>query len=153
MGVVKERANLAPQYDEDFAAWAFHQADAVKRRDWAALDVPHLVEELESMGKQQRAELVSRLLVMLQHLAKLDAQPDAKRHHRSWRLSVLEQRLQVQTLLQDNPSLKPFIDEAMQRAWQAARLAAARETRLSTKRFPQECPMTFKDAMTRPMGE
>lgn len=153
MGAVKERASLAPDYEADFAAWAFHQADALRRGDWRALDVPNLVEELESMGKQQRAELVSRLVILLMHLAKLEAQPNATRHHRSWRLSVLEQRRQVEKHMRDNPSLKAHLATAMQDAWDVARVAAARETGVALREFADKCPVTYKEAMTQPMGE
>jgi hypothetical protein len=73
MGALKEP--IIDLYEQDFAAWAFEQAEAIKRKDWSALDVPNLVEELGSMGKQQRAELVNRLKVLLMHLAKWQHQP------------------------------------------------------------------------------
>lgn len=73
MGALKEPVKSL--YEQDFAAWAFDQAEAVKRGDWRALDVPNLVEELESMGRQQRAEIRSRLIVLLMHLATWEHQP------------------------------------------------------------------------------
>jgi Domain of unknown function DUF29 len=48
MGALKEPVlNL---YETDFAAWALAQAKALERKEWGALDVANLVEELESMG-------------------------------------------------------------------------------------------------------
>lgn len=151
MGALKEPVKSL--YEQDLAAWAFEQASAVKRGDWRAVDGPNLVEELESMGKQQRAELVARLTVLLLHLLKLDAQPGMTLRHRSWKLSILEQRRQIERHLRLNPSLKTSLDECLQDAFGDARLAAARETRLPLKQFPTANPYTFDAAMERPTGE
>lgn len=145
MGAVKEPTKSL--YEADFAAWAFEQAEAVKRGDWAALDVPNLVEELESMGKQQRAELRSRLKVLLMHLAKWQHQPVARSS--SWRSTILTQRLEIPEHLDDNPSLKPYVAEAMKAAWRIARVKAADETKLPERVFPEQCPYTWEQAMDR----
>jgi len=39
-------------YDTDFYAWTQAQADALRAKDWAALDLEHLAEEIDSMGKR-----------------------------------------------------------------------------------------------------
>jgi hypothetical protein len=145
MGAIKEPATRQ-LYEQDFAAWAFEQADAVARRDWARLDIPNLVEELESMGRQQRAELANRLIVLLTHLAKWQSQVEARaRHGRSWRLSVAEQRLRVARHLKQTPSLEPLVDEALNEAWEVARIVAARETKLPLESFATECPFSWND--------
>ncbi len=146
MGALKEPTKSL--YEADFAAWAFEQAAAVQRKDWAALDVPNLVEELESMGKQQRAELRNRLIVLLMHLAKWQHQPGGRAlHGGSWQSSIDEQRVQIEDHLGDNPSLKPYVPEAMQRAWKLARIQAARETGMDIATFALACPYTFEQAM------
>jgi len=142
MGAVKEPTGN--RYESDFAAWAFEQAEAIKRGDWRALDIPNLVEELESMGKQQRAELRNRLVVLLMHLAKWDKQ--AAMRSRSWRTSIDIQRIDIADHMEDNPSLEPYASQAMARAWKVARLDAARETGLSIEAFEEQCPYTWEQA-------
>lgn len=151
MDAVKEP--VATLYETDFAAWAEHQAAALKRRDWRSVDIPNLVEEVESMGKQQRAELRSGLTVLLTHLVKLDAQPSMLSQHRSWKLSIIEQRGQVEDHIAANPSLVPYLPEAMLTAFKSARLIAARETGESLRSFPTTCPYTFDEAMSKPIDE
>jgi Domain of unknown function DUF29 len=147
MGALKEPTRSL--YETDFAAWAFKQAAAVQRGDWPALDVPNLVEELESMGKQQRAELRNRLIVLLMHLAKWQYQPGQRdTHGGSWQSSIAEQRGRIEYHLNDSPSLKPYVPQAMQLAWKVARIKAARETGLDVQTFPQACPYTFEQAMS-----
>jgi hypothetical protein len=144
VGAIKEPTRSL--YETDFAAWAFDQAAAVARGDWNAVDVPNLVEELESMGREQRAELRNRLAVLLAHLAKWQYQPEQRTlHGKSWTGTIIEQRARIEDHLDDNPSLKPYITEALQRAWRQARLVAANETALALPTFPVECPYAWED--------
>ena len=46
-------------YDTDFRRWALDQAQSV--RDGGTLDVEHLAEELESLGRSQDEQLYNRL--------------------------------------------------------------------------------------------
>ena len=59
----------------------------------AQADLAHIAEEIESMGRTEKRELVSRLTVLLLHRLKWRFQPNLR--SRSWRLGVAEQRLQV----------------------------------------------------------
>lgn len=125
-------------YDRDFHAWTREQADMLRSGRLAALDVEHLVEELESMGSRERRELTSRLKVLLAHLLKWQYQP--QRRSRSWEATLKEQRLSLQDLLDDNPSLRPTLPEQIARAYRLGRLLAVRETDLDESTFPAACP-------------
>jgi Domain of unknown function DUF29 len=57
-------------YETDFYAWTEEQAKLLKDREWGQLDLPNLIEEIESLGKQQRAELRNRLSILIGHLLK-----------------------------------------------------------------------------------
>ena len=136
--------NLMSAYDRDFHAWAMDQAEAIRSRSLNELDWDNLAEEVESLGKQQRAELRNRYEVLLMHLLKWMAQPD--RRSRSWDLTIREQRTRIDQHLKDNPSLKSAHLELFDEAYETARIAAARETRLSLKRFPASAPFTAEQA-------
>jgi Domain of unknown function DUF29 len=138
-------------YERDFLAWTQDQADALRRRSVNELDWENLLEEVESMGRQQRSELRSHLVVLLAHLLKWRFQP--QRRSRSWRFTILEQRLEAERVVAENPSLKPEAGDVLVQAYKAARLRAARETRLSAKTFPIDCPFTWESAMSEPLGE
>lgn len=146
MGAIKEPAKT---YEGDFAAWAFEQAAALERRDWDALDVPNLVEEVESMGKQQQADLTNHLAVLLAHLLKWQHQPALRSlHGRSWNLTVVEQRKQIAILMRRNRSLKSYVAEAMTDGYDIGRVQAARESDVAVGEFPATCPYTFERAMS-----
>jgi hypothetical protein len=125
-------------YELDFYGWTQQQAKFLQEGKWDCLDIPNLIEEIESLGKQQRQELRSRLGILLGHLLKWEFQP----HHRSrsWFATIREQRRQILRVNRENPSLQPYLQEAIEDAYQSGLNLAVSETSLSYKVFPQECP-------------
>lgn len=130
--------NTNSLYDNDIHAWTRQTAELLKQRRFQDIDVEHLIEELESMGRRDRQEMISRLKILLGHLLKWQYQPE----HRcgSWRGSLLEQRLRIRDLLQDCPSLKPFLPEAVAAAYADGAQLASKETGISRDRFPEQAP-------------
>lgn len=134
----KRSPALSVGYDTDFYAWTQQQAQLLRSGAWELLDIPNLVEEIESLGKQQRQELVNRLGVLLGHLLKWEFQPD--RRSKSWFATIREQRRRVAKLLNQNPSLKPFYPEAVQEAFADGIDLVVRETPLNYADLPDTCP-------------
>ena len=115
-------------HDLDFYAWTQQQVDLLKSGDLAAVDVKHLIEEIKSMGASERRELIKQLAVLLAQLLKWHYQPSFR--GRSWQLTIKEQRLQLQRLLKDNPSLHTRLEEFIADAYVDSVLLAAKETGL-----------------------
>jgi len=133
-------------YERDFYAWANEQAALLRAGKFDSADIENIAEEIESMGRSEKRELVNRLAVLLLHLLKWRFQPGLRGN--SWRSSIEEQRIRLEDHLKDNPSLKAQIGSAMVTAYRLARVEAERETGLARTTFPQECPFTFDQAMT-----
>lgn len=131
-------------YEQDFYAWANEQAALLRTGRVSEADLEHIAEEIESMGRSEKRELVSRLKILLTHLLKWQFQPTLRGN--SWRLTIEEQRREVADHLADNPSLKGTLPEAMASAYAGAILVAARETGLGREVFPPECPLRFEQA-------
>lgn len=74
------------QYEHDFSAWLQQQAEALRAKDWPALDVDNLIEELATLGRRERNALWSHPRMLLMHLLKWRYQPE--RRTWSWRGSV-----------------------------------------------------------------
>jgi hypothetical protein len=121
-------------YEKDFYAWAIEQASLLRAGKLHEIDIENVAEEIESLGKSERRELVNRLVVLLAHLIKWEAQPE--RRGKSWRLAIEEQRDQVAEHLDENPSLRAELSAFLDRAWRHALREAARETDLDLDAFP-----------------
>ena len=129
-------------YAQDFAAWADAQADALARRDMAALDLDNLAGEIADLGKSERADIASNLRVVLLHLLKWVSQP--RKRSRSWQASITEHRTRIEQSIEDSPSLRRYPAEVLAREYARARKLAAIETGLPIETFPDTCPFAIE---------
>jgi len=123
-------------YEKDFLAWTEQQAVLLRRREAGHLvndldvDWANLAEEIESMGASQRSACRSRLAVLIQHLLKWRFQHERSLTSPSWRLTIVEQRQQLQDLFEDSPSLRRFAEQVLVSAFSNGRKLAEAETGL-----------------------
>jgi hypothetical protein len=136
---------MSQSYHADFYAWAMEQAALLREGRLASADIANIAEEIESMGRAEKRELVNRLAILLLHLLKWHFQPGFR--SASWNSSIREQRIRLRDHLDDNPSLKAQLDEALARAYQLAVIGAARETGLPEADFPNAAPYGFEQVV------
>lgn len=130
------------RYEADFYQWTQAQAAHLRAKEWPALDVDHLAEEIESLGASDRRALRSYLLRLSQHLLKWHYQP--QRRGESWQQGIDHARLQIELILEDSPSLRAFLPEAAAWAYPRGRKEAAKETGLPLATFPEVCPWSLE---------
>ncbi|AFZ25980.1 protein of unknown function DUF29 [Cylindrospermum stagnale PCC 7417] len=128
-------------HNNDFYAWTQEQAHLLRTKQFNQIDFHHLAEEIEDMGRSEKRELESRLELLLMHLLKWQFQPNLR--SRSWQLTIKEQRLRLEKLLQENPSLSCFLADSLDKTYQLATISAERETGLSS--FPETCPYNLTE--------
>jgi len=128
-------------YDLDFYRWIQQQVAALRARQLSELDLDHLIEEMEAVGRSEKRSLVSSLSLVLMHLLKWQYQPDFR--SKNWMFTIRNQRREVMLILEDSPSLKAYLEIAMARAWDNAVIAAEKETGMEATRFPRTCPWSF----------
>ena len=132
-------------YDTDFVRWVESTAAQLRAQDYASVDWANLIEEIESMSRQERKSLKSNLKVVWLHLLKWQYQPN--RRSKSWRSSLREHRERLVDDLKDSPSLKPYLQEIFAECYDRARAQAADETDLPLDTFPIDCPYTADQAI------
>lgn len=128
-------------YDQDLSAWAAHNANLLRAGKFSELDVDHLIEELDDMGKSERRALESFVQNLLMHLLKWQFQPDKRTT--SWRQSIKNSRKSMLKILRDNPSLQPLLAQMVADEYPDALDNAAAETSLSESIFPVSCPFSL----------
>jgi hypothetical protein len=129
----------ASLYERDFQAWAFEQARLVRDRRFAELDIVHLAEEIEDMGREQAHALRSAFTQALAHLTKLKYSP-AGEPRRHWEEELAAYREEIESRLETNPGLTSRIPELYVQAWRSARrIALASLTRDGVTDLPDEC--------------
>lgn len=124
-------------YKTDFYGWTKRQASLLQNEDYADLDLPNLIEEIEAMGRQQRQTVTSRLIILIAHLLKTKYQPERKSS--SWNRTIINQRTEIDVLLIGNKSLRNELPECFADAYPRARKNAHKETGLALSVFPVDC--------------
>lgn len=132
-------------YVEDIALWAKQQAEYLRSGQLDRLDIEHLADEIEDVGKSEQRELASRVSVLLAHLVKWQFQPDCR--SKSWERTIKEQRKAIRLHLKEVPSLKnKFTDpDWIEKIWADAVALASQETGLF--HLPESIPWQLEVAL------
>ena len=134
-------------YEADYLGWIEATAAALKRQDYGAINWENVIEEIEDMGRRERQSLKSNLVILLLHLLKWQFQPGKQSH--SWKASIVEHRQRLEDSVEASPSLKPYLETLLTKAYGNAVERAAAETGLSEAAFPQDCPYTAGQIMSK----
>ncbi len=127
-------------YETDIHAWSQRQVELLRAEEFSEVDWHHVIEEIESLGISQRSELRNRLIILIMHLLKWQYQPELQ--SRSWNATITVQRDDLESVLNDNPSLRARLPEFISEAYPRAVKRAVSETGLLKTTFPTECPFT-----------
>jgi hypothetical protein len=136
---------MSTSYETDVVAWSEEQAALLRRRDFASLDIEHIAEEIEDVGKSEQRELASRMSLLIAHLLKWQFQPE--RRCNSWRRTIREQRRAIDARISDTPSLKASLANRnwLLGVWADAVTKAIAETGLAD--FPEDCPWPVEELL------
>lgn len=136
---------MSTRYETDVVAWANEQARLIRAGRFDLLDLEHIAEEIEDVGRSEQRELANRIAVLLAHLLKWQYQPE--RRGTSWARTIKEQRKGVLSRLEETPSLKAKLNEARwwDSIWSDALAQATSETGIDT--LPEVCPWAVAEVL------
>ena len=134
------------RYETDIVAWANEQAQLVRSGQFELLDLEHIAEEIEDVGKSEQRELASRMVLLIAHLLKWQFQ--AGRQGTSWKITIRNQRRAILLHLKQVSSLKSKLNDSewLEIVWGDAVYQASKETGLDN--FPETCPWSIEDILT-----
>ncbi|MGL6138628.1 MAG: DUF29 domain-containing protein, partial [Planktothrix sp.] len=99
-------------YEQDYYLWLLQTSKLLQEGKLNQVDINNLIEEIDSMGRSEKKEVKNRLIVLIEHLLKLNYWQSEKEYNaRGWRRTIVEQRLQIDLSLEDSPSLRNLLDE------------------------------------------
>ncbi|MEQ1738940.1 MAG: DUF29 domain-containing protein [Methyloglobulus sp.] len=133
-------------YEKDIIAWSKEQANLLRSGKLSAIDIEHIAEEIEDVGKSEQRELANRVAVLLSHLLKWQYQPE--RQCGSWQRTIKEQRKAITRRIKNTPSLKTSLNDTewLEDTWGDAVSMTITETGISN--FPEVCPWTVENIMS-----
>lgn len=138
---------MGTTYEKDVVAWAQEQAALLRSGRFTDLDIEHIAEEIEDVGKSEQRELANRMAILLSHLLKWEFQPE--RRGSSWERTIKTQRDSIERRIQKTPGLKSSLDDPdwWADAWGDAVIDASKETGLDNADFPEKCPWPLVEIM------
>ncbi|MEY2341300.1 DUF29 domain-containing protein [Acidithiobacillus sp. IBUN Pt1247-S3] len=139
--------HLPELYERDYFAWTQQQATILRSGQISGVDVLHLAEEIEDLGRSEKCALASRMVVLLAHLLKWQYQLALR--SKSWQRTITTQRKDVKYELAGSPSLKhSFNDpEWLDIVWSKATILASEETGIDLVVFPEDLPWDVADVV------
>ncbi len=134
-------------YETDVLLWSERQAELLRRVAAGEqvndqIDWPNIIEEVETVGRSERAALRGHIATVLEHLIKLQASP-AIDPRRSWMASIDRARADIARDLQDSPSMRRLVPQMIVEETARAR----RLVSLSLERFGEQ-PRADLDRLT-----
>jgi hypothetical protein len=136
-------------YDTDFAEWTAHTAELLRQGKFDELDLEHVVEEIEDLGKRDFRAAESQLQRMLVHLIKQKIQPE--RDGASWQGSIANAQEELLRNFRDSPSLRRRLSGEIANIYTGAVRIALIETGSAGRRadlgIPDRCPFTLSELM------
>ena len=138
---------MATSYEADVVAWASEQTFLIRAGRLDQLDLIHIADEIEDVGKREQREMTRCTAALLAHLLKWQYQPSKRSI--SWQFTLTTQRKEVAYVLKEAPSLKTkFIDESwVDLVWARAKGQAGLETGLEVSTFPDACVWRMADVL------
>jgi hypothetical protein len=92
-------------YERDLNLWLGDAISKLKAGDFQNLDIENLIEELEGLAGRDRREVSNRLKRLIEHILKR-CYVDMPECYRVWEVTIINQRDELDEILNQSPSLK-----------------------------------------------
>lgn len=132
-------------YDTDFVEWSARTAELLRAGRLTEVDLEHLAEEIEDLGRSERRAIQFQLKRMLLHMLKQRIQPE--RDGPSWRASVADARQEIPYELAESPSLRLYLEENLPEIYRQAAKLARIETGMPLPDLPERCPYRLEQLL------
>ncbi|MEG3436412.1 DUF29 domain-containing protein [Pannus brasiliensis CCIBt3594] len=124
-------------YDRDFYLWIGTTINQLQVKQFQSVDLPNLIEELESMGGQEKRSMRNLLTRLLENLLKLGYwTAERERNENHWKGEILTFRRDIADEIEDSPGLKPYILEIFPDGYERSREEVSVRDRLPIETFP-----------------
>jgi len=137
--------DLSSLYAIDDQEWLAVTIELLRSQRLDALDLEHLIEELEDLGNERRSAVESLLEQVIRHCLLCEYwQVEAERNGNHWRAEIVGFRSQLKRRLTTN--LKNHLGLKLPDIYQSALEYVRQKTGLTVD-FPEDCPYTLEQLL------
>ncbi len=150
-------------YDKDFNLWIEDQKESLSTKKFDNLDIKNLIEELDGMAKRDFREMTALLKNLISNILEFNYRKDLKNTTSmddniisTCSSHLVSYREEILAILEDSPSLKEKLSDALETAYQRAKRDTVvglnfsivdENKKLNDKSFPDTCPWSFEKIM------
>lgn len=134
--------DVSALYEQDYYLWLQETYERLEKKEIDKLDFPHLMEEILSLGNEQRRKVDSYLRQLLIHLLLYQYwESERERCAKGWQNEIDNFRFELELLLKSQTLYNYFLQEIAE-IYVKARRQAIKKSELPPDIFPEECPFT-----------
>ncbi len=131
--------DLSSLYEEDYYLWLQKTYQILENKEINQLDLPNLMEEIFSLGNEQRRKVNSYLRQLLIHLLLYQYWfSERERCGKGWQSEIDNFRFELELLLQSRTLYNYFLQQIAE-VYMKARKQAIKKSELSPEIFPDIC--------------
>lgn len=135
-------------YEIDYQLWLDQTLVQLRSRNFSAIDLENLIEEIEDLGRSDRRAISSYLMRLCEHLLKLNYwESEREMSFRGWNLEITNFRIQIQEQLETSPSLKEFLQESFSKQYKNGRKLFLKASELEVTVVPEDPDFTLEQAL------
>jgi hypothetical protein len=138
---------LPSLYEQDYVAWLDLTLTQLKQQNLSSLDWKNLIEEIESLGREQRHKVESYLLRLLIHLLLYQYwEIERTWSGKGWEKEIDNFRLELDLLL-ESQALHNHLLLILEKDYAKARKLATQKSNLSPVTFPESCSYSLEQIL------
>jgi uncharacterized NAD(P)/FAD-binding protein YdhS len=138
---------LKQLYELDDSQWLGETISLLRNHQFQQLDLEHLIEELEDLGKEKKNAVASLLEQVIRHLLLLQYWTKEAEHNTiHWQEEIDNFRTQLRRKMTAN--LRNYLEEALNSLYQDA-LGFVKIKPVNTVIFPSQSPYSLEELLDR----
>ena len=138
---------LKQLYEIDDSQWLGETVSLLRNHQFSQLDLEHLIEELEDLGKEKKNAVASFLEQVIRHLLLLQYwTKEAEYNAVHWQEEIYNFRTQLKRKMTAN--LRNYLEEELNSIYQDA-LGFVKIKTVNTVIFPSQCPYSLEKLLDR----
>ncbi|TRU36868.1 MAG: DUF29 domain-containing protein [Microcystis aeruginosa Ma_MB_F_20061100_S20] len=139
--------DLKQLYEIDDSQWLGETISLLRNHQFQQLDLEHLIEELEDLGKEKKNGVASFLEQVIRHLLLLQYwTKEAEYNTIHWQEEIYNFRTQLKRKMTAN--LRNYLEEELNSIYQDA-LGFVKIKTVNTVIFPSQCPYSLEQLLDR----
>ena len=146
--VIQLQTTAKNLYDTDYNLWVMETVKQLENKDFDAIDLENLIEEVSDLSRRDKRKLESLLRRLFEHLLKLKYwESQITRNEGYWKGEIRTFRKQINNELKTSPSLNRHLLEIFDKRYQDAREIVSDKSQLAINTFPETLIGTMEQVL------